>query len=168
MKRIKLDEIIIPKLFLESKPSETKIEKYKNKWKKYNKQPKPLIVDEDNVLIDGYIQYLVLKELGYEEGNYLVRHESKKEKSSYRDTLTTYVYGVHPNSNCTKEFVWRVPKSWSELGWEDGLNIGNKILVDTKFGIKPVVVTKIEISDKCPVNIPVKRVVKRVNKQIEC
>ena len=56
--------------------------------------------------------------------------------------------------------MWRVPKSWSELGWEDGLNISDEILVDTKFGIKPVVVTKIEIADKCPINIPVKRVVK--------
>ena len=60
MKKIKLDYIIIPKVFLESKPSEMKIEKCRNKWKKYNKQPKLLIIDEDNVLIDGYIQYLVL------------------------------------------------------------------------------------------------------------
>ena len=57
--------------------------------------------------------------------------------------------------------MWRVPKSWSELGWEDGLNIGDEILVTTKFGIKPVVVTKIEISDKCPVDFRVKKVVRR-------
>lgn len=158
MKRIKLDEIIIPKLFLESKPSETKIEKYKNKWKKYNKQPKPLIVDEDNVLIDGYIQYLVLKELGYEEGNYLVRHESKKEKSSYRDTLTTYVYGVHPNSNCTKEFVWRVPKSMTWFA--ENVQVGDSILCQTKFGIAPVIVSKVETLDKCPVDFRVKKVAK--------
>lgn len=158
MKRIKLDEIIIPKSFLESKPSETKIEKYKNKWKKYNKQPKPLIVDEDNVLIDGYIQYLVLKELGYEEGNYLVRHESKKEKSSYRDTLTTYVYGVHPNSNCTKEFVWRVPKSMTWFA--ENVQVGDSILCQTKFGIAPVIVSKVETLDKCPVDFRVKKVAK--------
>ena len=81
----------------------------------------------------------------------------------YKNEATTYIYGTHPNSKSGNEFVWRVPKSWSELGWEDGLNIGDEILVNTKFGTKPVVVTKIEISDKCPVNIPVKRVVKRIN-----
>ena len=166
MKRIKLDEIIIPKSFLESKPSEIKIEKYKNKWKKYNKQPKPLIVDEDNVLIDRYIQYLILKELGYEEGNYLARHESKKEKSSYRDILTTYVYGVHPNSNCTKEFVWRVPKS---MTWfEENVQVGDNILCQTKFGIAPVVVTKVETLDKCPIDFRVKRVAKCMIRRDGC
>ena len=49
MKKIKLNEIIVPNAFLDSKPSETKIEKCRNKWKKYNKQPKPLVVDEDKV-----------------------------------------------------------------------------------------------------------------------
>lgn len=170
MKKINLSEIIIPKMFLQSNPSETKMERYRNKWSKYNKQPKPLIVDEDNVLIDGYIQYLVLKELGYEEGNYLVRHESKKEKSSYRDTLTTYVYGVHPNSNCTKEFVWRVPKS---MTWfVENIQVGDSILCQTKFGIAPVVVTKVETLDKCPVDFCVKRVAKcmirRDGVAIEC
>ena len=135
-------------------------------------------VNRENELIDGYIQYLVLKENNVEEVEIKISNRRKKRWyrknvedwniPHYRNETTTYVYGKHPNSNCTKEFVWRVPKSWSKLGWEDGLNVGNKILVDTKFGIKPVVVTKIEISDKCPVNIPVKRVVKRLNKQIEC
>ena len=158
MKKIKLDEIIIPKSFLQSNPSETKMERCRNKWRKYNKQPKPLIVDKDKVLVDGYIQYLILKELGNEEGNYLVRHESKKEKSSYRNEPTTYVYGVHPNSNCIKEFMWRVPKS---MTWfSENVQVGDSILCQTKFGIAPVIVTKIEVLDKCPVDFRVKRVAK--------
>ena len=92
----------------------------------------------------------------------------KNPTSFSRWSVSTYVYGVHPNSKSGNEFVWRVPKSWSELGWEDGLNIGDEILVNTKFGTKPIIVTKIENLEKCPVNIPVKRVVKRLNKQIEC
>lgn len=158
MKKIKLSEIIIPNVFLQSNPYETKMERCRNKWSKYNKQPKPLIVNEDKVLIDGYIQYLVLKELGYEEGNYLVRHESKKEKSSYRDALTTYVYGIHPNSNCTKEFMWCVPKSMTWFA--ENVQVGDSILCQTKFGIAPVIVTKIETLDKCPVDFRVKRVAK--------
>lgn len=158
MEKINLSEIIITKEFLQSKPSETKMEICRNKWSKYNKQPKPLIVNEDNVLIDGYIQYLVLKELDYEEGNYLVRHESKKEKNSYRDTLTTYVYGVHPNSNCTKEFMWRVPKSMTWFA--ENVQVGDCILCETKFGIAPVIISKVETLDKCPVDFRVKRVAK--------
>ena len=87
----------------------------------------------------------------------------KNPTSFSRWSVSTYVYGVHPNSKSGNEFVWRVPKSWSELGWEDGLNIGDEILVNTKFGTKPIIVTKIENLEKCPVNIPVKRVVKRLN-----
>ena len=156
MKKIKLDYIIIPKLFLESKPSEMKIEKCRNKWRKYNKQPKLLVINEDNVLVDGYIQYLVLKELGHEEGNYIVKHENKKEKSSYRNTRTTYIFGVHPNSKDTKTYMWRVPESWN--GWADNIQIGDAIMCATKFGYAPVVVNKIEILDECPIDIPVKKV----------
>ena len=156
MKKIKLDYIIIPKLFLESKPSEMKIEKCRNKWRKYNKQPKLLVINEDNVLVDGYIQYLVLKELGHEEGNYIVKHENKKEKSSYRNTRTTYIYGVHPNSKYTKTYIWRVPKNWTN--WADNIQIGDTIICSTKNGCAPVVVNKIEILDECPIDIPVKKV----------
>ena len=156
MKKIKLDYIIIPKVFLESKPSEMKIEKCRNKWRKYNKQPKLLIIDEDNVLVDGYIQYLVLKEFGHEEGNYILKHESKKEKSSYRNIPTTYIYGTHPNSKDTKTYIWRVPKNWTN--WADNIQIGDTIICSTKNGCAPVVVNKIEILDECPIDIPVKKV----------
>lgn len=161
MKKIKLDYIIIPKVFLESKPSEMKIEKCRNKWRKYKKQPKLLIIDEDNVLVDGYIQYLVLKEFGHEEGNYILKHESKKEKSSYRNIPTTYIYGTHPNSKDTKTYMWRVPESWN--GWVDNVQIGDTVMCATKFGYAPVVVNKIEILDECPIDISVKKV---CNKQI--
>ena len=59
--------------------------------------------------------------------------------------------------------MWRVPKTWSEAGWEDGLSVGDSILVDTKFGTRRIEITKIEFLDECPIDIPVKRVVKRIN-----
>ena len=125
------------------------------------------------MLIDGYIQYLVLKENNVEEAEVKISTRRKKRWyrknvkdwniPHYKNEATTYVYGVHPNSENKKEFVWRVPKSWSDAGWEEELFAGDKILVDTKFGIKPIIVTKIETLDKCPVNMPVKRVVRRLN-----
>ena len=168
MRRMKLSEIKISDAFANSIPSEEKLNECRNNWKQWNRQDRYIVINPDSVLIDGYIMYLVLKENGIEEAEVKISTRRKKRWHRknvegrnihhYKNETTTYVYGVHPNSNCTKEFVWRVPKSWSELEWEDGLNIGDKILVDTKFGIKPVVVTKIEISDKCPVDFRVKKV----------
>ena len=173
MRRMKLSGIKISDAFANSIPSEDKMNECRNNWNQLSRQDRFIVVNPDNVLIDGYIQYLVLKENNVEEAEIKISTRRKKRWyrknvkdwniPHYRNETTTYVYGVHPYSENKKEFVWRVPKSWSELGWEDGLNIGDEILVDTKFGIKPVVVTKIEISDKCPVNMPVKRVVKRLN-----
>ena len=173
MRTMKLVDIKISDAFASSIPSKEKLSDCRNNWNQWHRQDRYIVVNPDNVLIDGYIMYIVLKENGIEEAE--VKTSTRRKKRwyrknvedwnipHYRNETTTYVYGVHPYSENKKEFVWRVPKSWSELGWEDGLNISDEILVDTKFGIKPVVVTKIEISDKCPVNIPVKRVVKRIN-----
>lgn len=178
MRRMKLSDIIISEAFSNTTPKEEKMKECRNNWNKWHRQDRYIVVNPDNVLIDGYIQYLVLKENGIEEAEVKISTRRKKRwyrknvedwnVPHYRNETTTYVYGVHLNSKNGKEFVWRIPKSWSELGWEDGLNIGDDILVATKFGTKPVVVTKIELSDKCPVNMPVKRVVKRINKQINC
>ena len=83
---------------------------------------------------------------------------SKKEKSSDRNIPTTYIYGKHPNSNCDKEFMWRVPKS---MTWfSENVQVGDSLLCQTKFGIAPVIVTKIEVLDKCPVDFRVKKVAK--------
>lgn len=178
MVKMKLSEIKISNAFALTTPKYDKLNACRNYWKENHGQDRDIVVNKNNVLIDGYIQYLVLKENGVDEVEIKISTRRKKRWyrknvkdwniPHYRNQSTTYVYGVHSNSKNQKEFVWRVPKTWSELGWEDGLNIGDEILVDTKFGIKPVVVTKIEISDKCPVNMPVKRVMKRLNKQIEC
>ena len=178
MRRMKLSDIKISEAFANSIPSDEKMNECRNNWNQWHRQDRYIVVNPDNVRIDGYVMYLVLKENNVEEVEVKISTKRKKRWyrknvkdwniPHYRNETTKYVYGVHPNSENKKEFVWRVPKSWSELGWEDGLNIGDEILVDTKFGIKHVVVTKIEISDKCPVNMPVKRVVKRLNKQIEC
>ena len=89
-----------------------------------------------------------------------------KVKPSYKNTSTTYIYGVHPNSNCSKEFVWRVPASWGN--WADNLQIGDIVLCQTKFGFAPVIVTKIEVLDKCQVDFRIKKVAKREIRRNGC
>ena len=66
---------------------------------------------------------------------------------------------MHPKSRM-KEYVWRVPTSWT--GWENDLLPGDRILVNTKYGVKPVIITRIEWRDECPVNMRIKKVYKTV------
>lgn len=115
--------------------------------------------------------YLVLKENNIEEAEIKISNRRKKRWyrknvkdwniPHYKNEATTYIYGMHPNSKDTKTYMWRVPKNWTN--WADNIQIGDTIICSTKNGCAPVVVNKIEILDKCPINIPVKKV---CNKQI--
>ena len=164
MKTIKLSEIKITNAFKETTPNPQKIQGYRDYYEKYGKQAKPILVDYKNILRDGYIQYLILKENGIEEATIIRKKKHKrlnerKITPSYKNSNTTYIFGTHPNSNCTKEFVWRVPASWET--WAENVEIGDTILCQTKFGFSPVVVSRVEVLDKPPVDIRVKRVAKR-------
>ena len=76
----KLSDIKIPKEFQESTPGKNKVKKYRDYWNEYKRQLKPVVLNKNNVLLDGYIQYLTLKENGIEEcfvirRNYLPKRE---------------------------------------------------------------------------------------------
>ena len=156
MKKTKLSEVIITQAFANSYPSEDKVLKYRKEFAKTGKQSKFLVVNKYNVLMDGYIQYLILKENGIEEAEYI--RSNRKNVENYRNEMTTYIYGKHENSSCDKEFVWRVPKTWVSFD----VKVGDKIFCYTKFGIAPVVVTKIERLEKCPTDLRVKKLA-RIN-----
>lgn len=157
MTRIKLSDIIIPKAFTDHPPKENKVEICRHFWKYAHKQDREIVVDKDNVIRDGYIQYLVLKEFGVEE--VLVAKQRCFAETIYRNKRTTYIYGLHPRDKSNKERVWRVPNSW--IGWEKDLLPGDRILVHTEYGIKSIVITRIEWLDKCPVNMRVRKVYKK-------
>lgn len=169
MKMVKLLEIKINESFANTIPNEEKMNECRYNWRMYGEQDRFIVVDHNNVLIDGYIMYIVLKE--HKEEYAKVKISSCKKKrwrrrntkdliiTSYKETPTTYIFGTHPNSNCTKEFVWRVPASWET--WAENVEIGDTILCQTKFGFSPVVVSRVEVLDKPPVDIRVKRVAKR-------
>ena len=164
--RIKLSDIIINKSFTETIPKEEKMIECREIWRYEGKQDRPIVLNKKNMLIDGYVMYLILMEHKeeYAEVTYSKKHNRRYEmlpkvKPSYKNTSTTYIYGVHPNSNCSKEFVWRVPASWGN--WADNLQIGDIVLCQTKFGFAPVIVTKIEVLDKCQVDFAVKKVARR-------
>ena len=160
MKKIKLSEINITSAFENTTPNPKKVQRYRDYYEENRKQSKPILLGYDNVLRDGYIQYLILKDNGVEEAIIIRKKKYKKVTTpSYKDNPTTYIYGTHPNSKDIKTYMWRVPEAWTS--WADNIQIGDTILCVTKNGYAPVVVNKVETLDKCPVDFRVKKVARR-------
>jgi hypothetical protein len=169
MDKIKLADIKISKAFLNSTPKASKMKKCRENWDVLGKQDRYIIVNRNNVLIDGYVMYLVLKENGVDETEIKVSDNICKTIPAYRNEPTVYVYGHHPKDIHKKTYTWRIPKSWGD--YYKNIEVNDMIFCDTKNGSSPVIVDGIELLDSCPVDMPVKRVtckiVKKVNVEFE-
>lgn len=139
----------------------------RNNYLTSGKQDRYIVVRHNGDLIDGYIMFLILKELNIDEVEIKISEKRKKRwcrKDNNRLKRTTYIYGVHPSvkytSGHSKEYVWRVPNSW--IGWADDLLPGDVIYADTKNGVVPVVVSRIECLDRCPVDFRIKKVIGKI------
>lgn len=78
MKR-KLSEIKITEEFSSTKPSNIKVEECRKFWAKNYKQDRYLVVNEEGYLIDGYIQYLILKENKVDEAEIQISNVRKNK-----------------------------------------------------------------------------------------
>lgn len=165
MKIMKLEDIKISEGFSNTTPRPEKMQICRQYWEENEKQDRYIVVNNKGYLVDGYIQYLVLKENNVLEAE-VVRKESKTRRHrrkregdwdipTYRSTPTTYVYGYHPNSD-KKEFVWRIPNNWVWVS--ENIHVGDTLKGRTKFGVAPVIVTKIEVTDICPFEGVVKKI----------
>lgn len=174
MKTMRLADIKIKESFLNSIPKEEKMIECRNNWNKYHSQDRYLVIDHNNCLIDGYIQYLVLKENGINEAEIKISNRRKRcwyrknikgwNVPCYRSENTTYVYGTHANGYTNnKEYLWRVPKSWN--WFYENVQVGDAIYCNTKYGVKPVIVSSVVVSDKCPVDMRVKKVASKTIKR---
>lgn len=172
---MKLSDIRIKGAFKYSIPNDYKLAQCREYWNQHGFYLHDIVVNNNGYLVDGYIQYLVLKENDVEDvvvkdidkkvhkrQKLKVRKSGKKKLKSYRDMETLYVFGIHPGRG-KKERVWRVSNKFQKE-WEDILNIGDVVMVKTKRGNAPIKVTRIERLTECPVDIPVKRVIKKVAK----
>ena len=75
MKRMmKLSDIKIKQSYLETIPSKEKMDECRKYWKTHSSQDRYIVVDHDDLLIDGYIQYLILKENNIEEAEIKIWH----------------------------------------------------------------------------------------------
>lgn len=170
---MRLSEIKIPADFESSIPNTYKYNKCERYYNKTGTQDMYIVVYEKNVLVDGYIMYLVLKNHDVEYGNVkrltLRKHTytdkqrkkygrliSPKHVVTYKEKPTAYVYGKHPNSKDNKEYVWRLPQAWGYMSLM--LQKGDVIYCGTRFGVAPVVVTKVELKSNFDTSLCIKKV----------
>ena len=64
-KTIPLDEIVIPTAFAKTRPNPSALIRKTANFCFERDGLSPIVVDKDNVLSDGYMSYLILKELGF-------------------------------------------------------------------------------------------------------
>lgn len=169
--KIKLSDIKIKDSYTETIPHEEKILECRGHFLSYGEQDRMIIVNHNGELIDGYIQYLVLKELGIEKAEVIVSEKTKNywhRKSTkkqvvpcYKNLTTTYIFGIHEDWDDKRELMWRVTPKIEMYVYENVLP-GDTVLVDTRHGTKPVVVTRIEVFDRCPTNKKVRKFICKV------
>lgn len=175
--KMNLSEIKIPESFESSVPSLYKYEKCCRYYKETGNQDRYIVVDEKNVLVDGYIMYLVLKSHNVEscdakritlrKHKYTDRQRKRygrlvppEKVLTYKEKPTVYIYGKHPNEIIDKEYVWRLPKSKENM---HGVLIpGDLIYCSTKNGISPVIITRIEKRDSLDTELSIKVVCSRI------
>ena len=177
MKRMmKLENIVIRESFANTIPRQNKMKECRDYWNKNQKQDRYIVVDRNNVLVDGYIQYLVLKENGVEEVEIRIGKTKKANRwrrivnedswdaPEYREKPTTYITCVHVNSITNKEYMWRVPSKWIEIA--ENLQIGDVVYCRNKHKMTtPVIITKIEVLDRCPVDYPISKMCRKIIKR---
>lgn len=168
VRTLSLSRIKIPEDFKKTSPKEYKLVECRAYWETFGKQDRYIVLDSKNVLIDGYIQYLVLQEFGVEKCETITYFG---DRSSYNDRWKRidgdiYVWGKHlEETSNNKEYVWRIPKMSILSGEYKYWHIGDEILVQTKHGYKKAQITKIGLKDDYP-NFEIPERVKEVVKNL--
>lgn len=155
-----LRKIKIPKKFLSTLPSEKKIlEKRKN----ITNDPSGvyIVINSKRRLLDGYASYLAAGSLKIERLN--VRQLNIIEEKNFKNNnKTTFVYGYHPGRPNLDYYMWRVPTSkMQSIG---PIKKGDSLMVATKYGPAPMIVTKVKKKEYNPTIKKVKTVIGRIDK----
>lgn len=137
---IDINEVKVGKKFREHLPHEYKIHNACKYYKTHGKLDKLPVLNRNFYLHDGYARYLAAKLLGLEEIEVFVQAELP----------TCYVYGIHPNNEHKKEYVWRVPTEKKFKDWHKNVLPGDIVQVKTCHGNVPIIVTRIEWSEERP------------------
>lgn len=154
-----LRKIKVPKQFFTTPPSEKKIIEKRN-----NITTNPagiyITINRKNKLLDGFASYLAAGSLKIERLN--VRQLNFLEERDLKEKAkTTFVYGYHPGRKDLNHYVWRVPNS--KMNSIGHIKKGDALMVATKYGPAPMIVTKVKRQEYAPSVKKVKTVIGRIN-----
>ena len=132
--KIAIDDIKIPEYF--SPPND---EKYREKEHRYIKNGylRPIVLNHNNVLIDGYISYLILKRSGIKEVEYILPEDNNE--------MATYITGTHLNGK--KEYTWMVPRRMIR-NFSNNIGIGDRVFCYSNKRVAPIIVKSIFTAPK--------------------
>ena len=157
MEEIKMDvinvlisDIIIPDEFTKTTPNISKVQRIREYFNVYNTIDEPITISYSNVLMDGYIRYLIAKENNMQLIPCVVSDENFTSKRPCK-----YIVGKFDNGS---EYIWKIRNKLD-------VNVGDKVLVANKNGRAIVSVVKIFFSsDKNKLrHKPVLQIVQRAN-----
>ena len=127
--QININDIVIPEVFKNSRPSSYKLEECRGNYMN-GILDRDLVVVDGNRLVDGYILYLVMKEHNY---NGMV--EVKKSHG--------IVMGRHPGN--PKNYYWNIDEDLYDVAKN---NLGGMAIAETSKGDNPIKILKVFRSNK--------------------
>lgn len=136
-KLMKIADIQVSEDFLKTTPKKEKMQMFRDEFKRNRKFSKPITIGRDGFLCDGYARYLVLKEFG-------VLMYTVNVKGAPKEKEVVYIHGTHPNQHTNKEYVWRVPNKRKFAAIKENVLPGDTVFAYTKYGVMPVIVSKME------------------------
>lgn len=152
MERVMMNvaDIKITRAFGGTTPKESKMERCRQYFQEHGTIDRDIVVSPSGHIQDGYVALLVLKENNVAQTEVVV-----KRRRTPINPRTTYVFGRH--KTCPKEYCWRITGSTQQL---ENLQIGNKMVVNTKHGKSVATIVRIEQLEQSPIGRAVKGVVK--------
>lgn len=152
--QMNIEDIKISDQFLASHPSSEKMERVEKYWLLTNHQDKPIILDKNGYLVDGYTRYLIMKRNGATQ----VRIVRKNQPVA----LIKCVH-VYSNGTTSQEYTWEIRRNKNWKPFLENLQVGDFVMCATKYGYSPVKITQVQTE-----NIELERRHKRVlvNKRV--
>ena len=105
---MKLKDIKINEKFKKHPPSEKKVKAAMEFYQKHGKLDKPIVLDHNNIIVDGYARFKALEKLG-------IKEIDEYDESNFSLTETEYVFAHHPEDPDRKTYVWRLIRNGHEV-----------------------------------------------------
>ena len=127
-----ISDIIIPDEFTKTTPKNSKVERIREYFNVYNTIDEPVTISSSNILMDGYIRYLIAKEHNMQLIPCVISDKNFKSKIPVK-----YIVGKFDNGS---EYIWKIRNKLD-------VNVGDKVLVANKNGSAVVSVVKVFCSN---------------------